>query len=280
VKLKLIVLTSLLVAFFCPSIGLATVYYTGPQTFYVRPDPYYQTGQAIGNLLSAMIESSRQKAQAEQEAKRQQELQNLITNIRYQMQQAAKREADFVAKCVEEYGITPSIKGLMTAIIDQGSYAEASSNNGVEYLYWEKVIPGASKIEYRYAFDREYQQCRVSISIPDLGLEERQSSIFTEPQPQNNAKTVSEFLGLSTSPQIVGKNGHYGLTVTNVVNGGIAESAGILPGDMITQIDSYPLKDRSIEQVISYITNRASQKSRVSIKVVRAGKVSYANIQF
>jgi len=81
VKLKLIVLTSLLVAFFCPSIGLATVYYTGPQTFYVRPDPYYQTGQAIGNLLSAMIESSRQKAQAEQEAKRQQELQNLITNI-------------------------------------------------------------------------------------------------------------------------------------------------------------------------------------------------------
>jgi hypothetical protein len=277
---KFVALILLLSIVLFPSCGLAKVYYSGPQTFYVRPDPYYQTGQAIGNLLSALFQSSQQKVQAEQEAKRQQEIANFIANIRNQMRLTAKKEADFVANCVGQYGITNSIKGIMTMLVEQGFYAEAASKDGIEYLYWENEVPGASKIGYLYALDRGYQQCRVSVSIPYLNLEERQSSMFTEPRPQSIAQAVSDYLGLSTSTQIVGKNGHFGFTVLDVARGSIAHSAGIQPGDMISQIDSYPLKDRSIEQVVSYIANRVSQGARVNIKLVRKGKVSYANVQF
>jgi hypothetical protein len=43
----------------------AKVYYQGNPTIYVRPDPSYQAGQALGNLLGMLVQASNQKAAQE-----------------------------------------------------------------------------------------------------------------------------------------------------------------------------------------------------------------------
>lgn len=276
-KLRRIFLITLFV-FLCPIAASAAVYY--PPTVYVRPDPSYQNSQAIGNLLSALIQASNQNAKAEREAKYQRELQNIIKGVRQQMKERARNEANYVAKAASEYGVTPVIKTMIEYLNKQGMYSEVGSKNNTDYLYYENQAKDLPKVVWLLAFDKEYNQCRVSVSIPELNLEERHSTMFTESRPISLPQTVSEYLGLVTSNQIVGKNGHYGLIVNDLTRGGIADSAGIKRGDMITQIDTYPLKGRSIEQLTSYLVNRITQKAHVSIKVVRGKSVNYANIQF
>lgn len=271
-------IVALFLVFSCAFSASAAVYY--PPTVYVKPDPSYQTSQAIGSILSSLITLSQKNAQAKREAKQQQELQNIISNIRQQIRNTAKIEADYMAECAGKYGVPQTIKAAMALLNNNGIYSEVASKNNTHFLYCERQMPGTPKVEFLYALDREYGQCRVSVSIPELNLEERQSSMFSEPRPRTLAENVSEYLGLATTEQIVNKNGKTGIIVNNVVRGGIADSAGIKQGDMISQIDTYPLRDQSIEQIVSYIANRISQKARISVKVVRGSSTNLANIQF
>ena len=263
--------------FLCTFSASAAVYYS--PTVYVRPDPTYETYQAIGTILGSLINQSNKNAQARREAKQKQELQDIIANIRQLINKTAKNEADIMAKYAGEYGVTQTIKAAMTILSNQGIYSEVSSKDNTHFLYYERQISGSPKIEFLYALDREYGQCRVSVSIPDLNLQERQSSMFSEPRSRTNADNVSEYLGLVTAPQIVSKDGNFGIIVNDIVKGGIADFAGLKQGDMITEIDTYPLKDRSIEQVVLYISNRISQKARLNIKFIRGSSISLANIQ-
>jgi hypothetical protein len=43
-------------------VAYADVYYNTPSTIYVRPDPSYQAGQAIGSILGALIQGANEKA--------------------------------------------------------------------------------------------------------------------------------------------------------------------------------------------------------------------------
>ncbi len=264
--------------FICPFSASAAVYY--PPTVYVRPDPSYQNSQALGNLLSALIQASNQNAQAERDAKQQRELQNFINGVRQSMKEMARNEANFYAKSASEYGVPTVIKAMIEYNNKKGIYSEVGSKNNTDYLFCENQVKDLPKVVWLIAFDKEYNQCRFNISIPEWNLEERHSTMFTEPRQTSYPQSVSEYLGFVTSNQIVGKNGHFGLIVNDLTRGGIADSAGIKRGDMITQIDTYPLKGRSIQQLTSYLVNRITQKARVSIKVVRGKSVEYANIQF
>ena len=256
------------------STASASVYYATPPTVYVQPDPSYQTGQAIGNLLGALIQGANQ--QAEQEKRQKQ-----IEELRFQLNGLAKSEAIYMKEAVEQGKVKELWDGLQNFIYSQEMCNPVLNNsNGIFTISYLKDLGGGAKMFREYAINTQNNQCRCIIKVSPFNIEvasAQQINIQQQPQKQVSlTEAVGNYLGIVTSTE---KTLEGGFRILSVAPGGISEFAGVREGDVLVKIDTYDLKDIGIERIASYIALRYQQKQSIKVTVLRNGLNNIFNIQ-
>lgn len=256
------------------STASANVYYATPPTVYVQPDPSYQTGQAIGNLLGALIQGANQ--QAEQEKRQKQ-----IEELRVQLNELAKSEAIGMKQAIEQGKVKELWDGIQSFVYSQEMCNPVLNNsNGIFTISYLKDLDGGAKMFREYAINTQTNQCRCIIKVSPFNIEAgsvQQINIQQQPQKQVSlTEAVGNYLGIVTSTE---KTPEGGFRILSVAPGGISEFAGVRQGDILVKIDTYDLKDIDIERVASYIALRYQQKQSIKATVLRNGANKVFNIQ-
>lgn len=268
------IITALLLVFLCSSAACATVYYANPTTVYVQPDPSYQTGQAIGNLLGALIQGANQHAE-------QKKLQKQIEELRVKLSELATSEAKSMKEAVEQNKVKELWEGLQNFIYSQEMCNPVLNNsNGIFTISYLKDLGGGTKMFREYAINTQNNQCRCVIKVSPYNIDVasvQEINIQRQPQKQVSVtEAVGNYLGIVTS---IEKTSECGFRILSVVPGGISEFAGVRQGDILVKIDTYDLKDIDIERVASYIALRYQQKQSIKATVLRNGANKVFNIQ-
>lgn len=252
----------------------ADVYYATPPTVYVQPDPYYQTGQAIGSLLGALIQGANQ--QAEQEKQRKQ-----IEELRVQLNELTKSEAIGMKQAIEQGKVKELWDTIQSFVYSQEMCNPVLNNsNGIFTISYLKDLDGGAKMFREYTINTQTNQCRCIIKVSPFNIEAVSvQQINIQPQPQKQmslTEAVGNYLGIITS---IEKTPEGGFVILGVTPGGISEFAGLIEGDVLVKIDTYDLKDIDIDRVASYIALRFQQKQSIKATILRNGSNKVFNIQ-
>lgn len=253
----------------------ANVYYAYPPTVYVQPNPGYQAGQALGNLLSALIQSSKEKsAQAKQ--------QKLIEDIRSNMRSVAQSETKFMKSMIEQGRGVELLNGIEKFIYSTEMSTPIKDNsNGIISISYLKDIGNNVRMFREYAINTNTNQCRCVIKVAPYDIQESSIENLVNPQKvqqqQNDTQALGKYLGIVFSTQQTPDGGYQ---VTKVIPNGRAYAAGFQEGDILTKVDTYKLKDHSLGEIASYVASRQQQKAKVSGIVQRSGMDFLVEIQF
>lgn len=262
----------LILALIIPSCVQAKVYYPPQVDVYVHQAPDY--GSAIGNLLNALINASRQNEQVKQ----QQELEKAYNGAMKAITDAAENEAQAFSKNLSLYGLDffgwlPDwcvSKGFEYRHIDYPNNAKA-----IQVLIVDKSI----KYIYEYMINPADQQCGVGLIVPDYDLRTI-SRIYTfdppKPKPKSNAYAAGAYLGVVFEPE---KTAEGYFTIYEVISGGIAEFAGFRKGDIITKIDTYDIREHDMERVGAYVGLRQQQRAILKVSAISQGTKKVIEIQ-
>ena len=245
-----------------------------PPTVYTRPDPSYEAGQAIGNLLGALIQGANK--QAEQEKQRKQ-----IEELRVQLNELAKSEAKNMKLAIEQGKVKELWEGLQKFIYSQEMCNPVSDNsNGIFTISYLKDFGNGTKMFREYAINTQTDQCRCIIKVSPFNIDVasvQEINIQRQPQKQVSlTEAVGSYLGIVTS---IEKTPDGGFRILSVIPGGISDFAGVRQGDILVKIDTYDLKDIDIDRVASYIALRYQQKQTIKATVIRNGANKTFNIQ-
>ena len=258
------------------SVASADVYYANPPTVYVRPDPYAQTGEAIGNILGAIIGNANQ-------ASEEKALQEAKENALKAIQERANAELDSMIYSTNTYGINGTINNLQDAAFRQGIKLDVRQYNDIIELSYQEKHDGYTAC-FNYAYNTSLSECRVVIEIPEFSIRKFAYGKYSEPQPQQTqqpapadlTQAVGQYLGIVTS---IEKTPEGGFTILEVFPNGLSDFAGVKAGDILTKIDTYDLKEHDIDRVAAYIALRYRQKQVIRATVLRDGKPKVIQIQ-
>jgi hypothetical protein len=90
------------------------------------------------------------------------------------------------------------------------------------------------------------------------------------------ARKLDDYFGIVTSEE---KTEDGWFAVLEVTRGGLCDIAGIKPGDMLTKIDAYDLKEYDMDRISSYIALRAGQSAKIKATVLRDGQAKVIEMQ-
>ncbi len=256
------------------NIASADVYYATPPTVYVQPDPSYQTGEAIGNLLGNLIQGINQQASAEKQRKQ-------IEEARNNFQELANEEAKSMKHMIENGQIEELWYQLEKFIYSTEMCNPVKDvSGGIMSMSYLKDYGDGSKMYREYAINTNTNQCRciIKVSPYDIEVVGLEDLVFPKPQPPQMTLTqaVGQYLGIVTS---IEKTPEGGFTILDVVPGGLSDFAGVKTGDILTKIDTYSLKEHDIDRVAAYIALRYRQKQVIKATVLRDGKPHVIQIQ-
>ena len=282
-RLMYIAITLFLLLLLVPHAWAKVHYPPSPTIYYESPSATFW-GNFLGTLLGNVLASNRAESQRKMEQKLAIERQkNAELQISIERQRLGKKLENTCKQLADDFAVRVAERGK-NALTD---VAERMGHIGLEKNFVQNgeviILIGkdpATREELAFFYNPNYGKVLVAMTNPEAGVLAFMDSEIPYRSQHDLKQVIFEYLGLTVSPRIVSKNGHFGIIVVDVVGQGIAGSAGITPGDMITQIDTYPLKDRSVEQVTSYIANRIAQKSKTNIKIVRGDSVGYVSVQF
>ena len=88
--------------------------------------------------------------------------------------------------------------------------------------------------------------------------------------------SISNYLGIVISRE---KTKEGGFELLEVLPRGLARSAGIQEGDILTKIDTYELKEHGIERVAAYIDLRIKQKAIIKVTILRGNQSKIIEMQ-
>lgn len=269
--------TAAFILFFVLQIpAFADVYYTGPPTIYVRPDPGYQTGQILGNLLGALLHNANQRAEEERQRKLiQEERERLIDEIQVKIKGVSLGEVDFMKKMLENGRGVDMFRAIESFIYSHEMCTPIKdSSNGIASISYLKELDGGVKMFREYAVNTNTNQCRCLIRIAPFNIEE--ASVESYERPLSSVESIGKYLGTAISPQKT-KNG--GFEVLEVLRGGLSDLAGIKKGDILIKIDTYELKELDADRLAAYIALRYNQKQTIRATVLRGGEPLRVEIQ-
>ena len=252
----------------------ADVYYATPPTVYVRPDPSYETGQAIGNILGNLIQGlSNQSSEAQR--------QKQIAETEKNLQEIAIKEAQFMKTMIESGKIDELIYTMEKFIYSSEMCTPVKdARDGILSMSYIKDIGDGVKMYREYAINTNTDQVRCIIRVSPYGIDVAGLENLTLPQPQQPQMTltqaVGQYLGIVTS---IEKTPEGGFTILEVVPNGLSDFAGVKAGDILTKIDTYDLKEHDIDRVAAYIALRYRQKQVIRATVLRDGKPKVIQIQ-
>lgn len=256
------------------SVSYAEVIYVPNNTVYVAPDPYYQMGQTLGMVLRSMMDASREK-------KAQEEMGKILNEVQGHLQTVASDEVGNLASSINQYGIKQTMDRLNHFLYQSGYPSENRDSDGIIYIAYAfkpNQNSDCPDFIYEYSINTNTNQCRVITSIPTLKLQGLAISHYTEPQPQLTlAESVSQRLGVMTTEK---KTEEGGFAILEISPGGIAEIAGFKEGDVLVKLDTYDMKDYSLDRIISYIDMRFKQKATVKCTVIRQGVKQVISVKF
>ncbi len=256
------------------SASRADVYYQ-PGPVYVRPDPSYQMGQAIGNLLGALFENSRREA-ADQAAREERE--RYVLQLQDAMDQETRNATTSIRNAISQYGINATWDRLIDHVYSRGYTPYTSASGGIASIAFSDNLPNGVRVNFEYSFNLNSQQCRALLEILPLGLRASSTEYFTLPVAPAASETTAlgSYLGIVTSME---KTADGGFTVLEVDPNGLCGFAGVQVGDIITKIDTYALKDHDIERVAAYINLRRQQRAIIKATVLRNGQPKVIEMQ-
>jgi hypothetical protein len=263
-------LVCVLVAVFilCPQLVYAEVYY--PPTIYVRPDPSYQTGQAIGSILGALIQRSQLESAEREREKAEREFQENKRKIQQYFDTTTRQETADIVKAISNMGLEATWNAMSNLGYDKGLTPYKNVSNGIATISITENLDGGLQIFREYSINLNTQQCRCVLRLSPIGVE----SVYVEPFylsqiDSSPTKTVGNYLGLVASAE---KTKEGGFAILDVVPGGLSEFAGIKKGDILIKVDTYNVKDFDIERVAAYVEQRTKQKAVVKATVLRDGQ--------
>jgi hypothetical protein len=254
------------------STSYADVYYATPPTVYVRPDPSYQMGQTIGNLLGAMIAGANQRAEQEARVEREREI---LQQIQSNIDNFVRSEATSLGAAISEYGPQPIWDYLINQVYSSGFTPYTNVSNGIATLEYSKHYNDGSQMIYEYSINTLSQQCRSVVTISPIGMQASSTSSYTPPQRQTS-EIIGEYLGIVVSLE---KTKEGGFMVLEVVPNSLSDFAGIQKGDVVTKIDTYSLQEHDIERIASYINLRREHKATIKATVLRDGQAKIIEMQ-
>lgn len=259
-----------LIALLHPTTSFADVYYSTPPTVYVRPDPNYQMEQALGNLLGALINNSNQQAVQEQKEK-------IIRQVQETIDQRAKNETDGLCTLIAQYGPEATWGYINNAAYSMGLTPKTTIANGIASIEVVRQYSDGSQLLYEHSINTNTQQCRTIIEILPLGLRASNVGAYALPQRQTSeSEVIGEYLGIVVSLE---KTKEGGFTVLEVAPNSLSDFAGIQPGDIVTKIDTYSLKDHDLERIASYVNLRREHKAVIKATVLRNGQPRVIEMQ-
>ena len=89
-------------------------------------------------------------------------------------------------------------------------------------------------------------------------------------------QSLDGHLGIVTATE---KTSEDGLSVLEVIPGGISDAAGIQKNDILIKIDSYDLKNSDVERLTAYVGLRIKQGAVIKATILRDGKSRVINLQ-
>ena len=248
-----------------PCFSKAEVIYPQNQTVYVSPNPYYETGQAIGNFLSALITASQQEAQEKQ-------IQETLEKINSDLKIYTQKEVFAFANLISRDGKRNAMNLLDNMIYQNGYRSEKGNSNGIEYTAYAFQPVNDTNCPYlvlEYSINSNTKQCRVVASYPDFNINQVAVENYIEPQPIITVtQSVGDRLGIITSEE---KTVEGGFRIIEIKLGGTADLAGLKTNDIIIKIDNYDLKGYTLDRVASYVDMRCKQHALLRCTVVRQG---------
>lgn len=265
------IIMSLLIIFILPIPANAYVYGSTqyPSTVYVAPDPYYQVGQAVGNLLSALIAKN-------EAAKAEKELQENVAKANENIQAITDRELESMIAATNNVGIQGTIAMLQDITFKQGINLNINNYNDIIDLSFKVTNPNFTT-NYLYTYRTSTNECRVIVEVPEANITKVAYGKYSEPKPQVTlAESVGQYLGIVTSTQ---KTPEGGFAILEVIPNGLSDFAGVKKGDILTKIDTYDLKEHDIDRVVAYIALRQEQKQIIRATVLRENKPLVVQIQ-
>lgn len=256
------------------NVVFADVYYATPPTVYVRPDPSYETGQAIGNILGNLIQGLSNQAS---EAQRQKQIKETQNNL----QEIAVEEARFMKTMIESGRMEELLHAMEKFIYATEMCTPVKdARDGIFSMSYIKDIGDGVKMYREYAINTNTDQVRCVIRVSPYGIDVASVENITLPEPQPAQMTltqaVGQYLGIVTSTE---KTPEGGFTILEVVPNGLSDFAGVKPGDILTKIDTYDLKEHDIDRVAAYIALRYRQKQVIRATVLRDSKQQVIQIQ-
>ena len=255
-------------------VAYADVYYATPPTVYVRPDPSYETGQAIGNLLGNLIQGLSQQSSEAQ-------CQKQIAETQKNLQEIAIKEAQFMKSMIES-GRLDELLHVMEKFIYSSEMCTPvkDARDGIFSMSYIKDMGNGVKMYREYAINTNTDQVRCIIRVSPYGIDVPRVEDLTPPQPQKPqmslTQAVGQYLGIVTS---IEKTPEGGFTILEVVPNGLSDFAGVKTGDILTKIDTYDLKEHDIDRVAAYIALRYRQKQVIRATVLRNGESKVIEIQ-
>ncbi|MDR3331715.1 MAG: PDZ domain-containing protein [Synergistaceae bacterium] len=260
---------ALLACFVFPA-GADVYYYQNPSTVYVRPDPSYEAGKALGNLLGAMIQSSNQKAAQQEQEKAIRELQNTMDNI-------VKSDTSYICDVIYQSGLEVAWSEIDKYIYSLGSTPYKNISDGIAVMSFTKYLNDGFQLYQEYSINMRTQQCRSVVRFSPGGPEAVYVATYILPQRQiSETEAVSSYLGVVASTE---KTKEGGFSILEVEPQGLSEFAGFQKGDILTKIDTYDLKEYDIERVAGYIALRRQQKAIIKATILRDGQTKTIEMQ-
>ena len=171
----------------------ADVYYAYPPTVYVQPDPSYQTGQAIGTILGALIRGAQN-----------QETSKNLAIVREKLKKVAIDEANGFASLVSEQGIDNTARILNSFASDKNFMHNDNFASDAYYFRMIQPLEDGTGFVYEYAIKYRYNECEVKVSYPPANIVESAYAKYTSNGSPNSTQTQSsntevDFTAFATS---------------------------------------------------------------------------------
>ena len=273
---KVVISLFLMFCFVVP--GWADVYYA-PGPVYVKPDPGYQAAQGIGALLGALIQgANQQKAQAEQA--------KIIKDAQDRINKLASEEATSMSNNIFQHGLDATWNGLDNALYSMGLTPQKNISGGIAVMTTAQNLEGGVRFLREYSINMNTSQVRCIVEVLPIGLRAVSVAKYTLPQPQIQPQAAApattatvaagDHLGIVMSTE---KTAEGWFTVQRVTSGGLCDFAGVKPGDILTKLDTYDLKEFDLERISAYVELRRKQSAVIKATILRDGQPIVVEMQ-